>query len=256
MEPASSNPSTPTPVPTLHHLSSAQSLRILWALEELSIAHGQPYTLKTNKREKGRAPAELKKIFPLGRSPILEIEGVDDFRPQNMPINDNEKRTVVTEGRLILQYLADHYSRGIWQPAPDDQDRDIYWQEFANCTLAPMMDRTMMVEIIPRQSPFLIRPLMGAIFYPLQRIMRKDHPLHFAFMEAALSDEKPWFSGAKLGLADFCLSWPMDNAEQREYFDPKDYPKLAGWLKRVHEREAYRQARAKGGSYDLVNFDM
>ncbi|KAL1969893.1 hypothetical protein VTN77DRAFT_7402 [Rasamsonia byssochlamydoides] len=244
------------PAPTLHHLSSSQSFRILWALEELSIAHGQPYALKTYKREKGRAPAALQKIFPLGKSPILEIKGIDDFRPQNMPVPNGKKRTIVTESRLILQYLADHYSHGIWRPSSDDRDRDLYWQEFANCTLAPIVDRILCFDLVPPHTSWLIRPLMWAIFGPIARLFEKDLAAPFALMETALSTEKPWFAGSKLGLADFCLSWPIDVASQRGYFRPERYPKVAEWLERVHGREAYRRAIAKGGSYDLVTFDF
>jgi glutathione S-transferase len=30
---------------------------------------------------------------------------------------------------------------------------------------------------------------------------------------------------------------------------------VAGWLKRVHERPAYKRALEKGGMYDFVNLD-
>ena len=57
-------------------------------------------------------------------------------------------------------------------------------------------------------------------------------------MENALSEERPWFAGEKVGLADFLLSFPMDMAEQRKYLDAGKYPRVVGWLKRVHERPA------------------
>lgn len=255
----------PAPIPTLHHLSSSQSQRVLWALEELSLAHGQPYILKTYQRIKARAPPELQKIFPLGKSPILEIEGVEDFRPQNMVVvadgqGEKKKRTVVTESRLILQYIADHYSRGIWVPDAEDRDRDTYFQEFANCTLAPTVSRTMSFDIVAAHAPLLLRLFIGGILRRIARMFEKDLTAPFALMEATLSSSekegKPWFSGSKLGLADFCLSWPMDMAEQRGYFRPEKYPRLAAWLERVHGREAYKNAREKGGSYDLVDFDF
>lgn len=248
------------PPPTLHHLSSAQSMRIIWALEELALWRGLEYNLKCYKREKARAPAELKQIFPLGRAPILEIPGVELFRPLSFVPegdNDTQKKTIVTESRLILQLLADHYSDGVWVPnTKEDKDRDTFFQEFANATLNGVMNGIMYFQIIPPNSPWIVRPLMYAIFNPIAELFKKDVDPHFSLMERALSDEKPWFSGEKLGLADLNMSWPMDSAYQRKYLDEKKYPKLADWLKRVHERPAYQSARKKGGSYDLVKFDM
>ena len=55
-------------------------------------------------------------------------------------------------------------------------------------------------------------------------------------------------------MADFLLSFPIDMAEQRKCFDAGKYPVVAGWLKRVHERPAYKRALEKGGVYKfLVN---
>ncbi|KAK5628939.1 hypothetical protein RRF57_004654 [Xylaria bambusicola] len=41
----------------------------------------------------------------------------------------------------------------------------------------------------------------------------------FQFPEDALSQEKPFLSGSKFGLADFNMSWGMDVASQRGYFE-------------------------------------
>jgi len=75
-------------------------------------------------------------------------------------------------------------------------------------------------------------------------------------MEDALSEKQPWFAGNELGLADFVVSWPMDMSEARGYFDAKKFPKVADWLKRIHDRPAYQRAIARGPSYDLVTFDV
>ena len=58
---------------TVHHLETSRSHRILWLLEEL----GVPYKLKVYKRDpKTRlAPPALKKVHPLGKSPVVTDEG-------------------------------------------------------------------------------------------------------------------------------------------------------------------------------------
>ena len=54
---------------TVHHLNQSRSQRVLWALEELQL----PYQIVRYQREKTMlAPAALKKIHPLGKSPVLD----------------------------------------------------------------------------------------------------------------------------------------------------------------------------------------
>ncbi|WP_339904748.1 glutathione S-transferase [Pseudomonas guineae] len=57
----------------LHHLNASRSIRILWLLEEI----GEPYELiKYTRDEKTHlAPASLKAIHPLGKSPVIELDG-------------------------------------------------------------------------------------------------------------------------------------------------------------------------------------
>ncbi|CAM6087030.1 unnamed protein product [Calypogeia fissa] len=255
--------STPPPtsqsgVPTLHHLSSSQSLRILWALEELTESNPSfTYKLQLHTRIKARAPKELQSIHPLGLSPILVIEP----KPSEPGSQTQENGAItVTESRLILQYLADHYSNGVWDSqTPQDRVRNNYFQEFSQATLGPKAVSILLFDFIPGHVPFLFRPLASLVFNGLAGIVKKDLVRMFQLMEDALADAdgegKHWFSGEKIGLADFCLSWPMDLCEQRGYFDAAMYPRIGGWLSKVHERDAYVEAKKKGGSYDLVNFD-
>ncbi|WP_298183832.1 glutathione S-transferase [uncultured Pseudomonas sp.] len=57
----------------LHHLNASRSIRILWLLEEI----GEPYELITYTRDAKThlAPASLKAIHPLGKSPVIELDG-------------------------------------------------------------------------------------------------------------------------------------------------------------------------------------
>ena len=58
---------------TLHHLNQSRSIRILWLLEEIK----QPYILKRYYRDSKThlAPKELKQVHPLGKSPVIELDG-------------------------------------------------------------------------------------------------------------------------------------------------------------------------------------
>ena len=58
---------------TVHHLNQSRSHRVLWALEEL----GLTYEIVRYQREKSMlAPDSLKKVHPLGKSPVLEDNGL------------------------------------------------------------------------------------------------------------------------------------------------------------------------------------
>lgn len=85
----------------LHHLNASRSFRILWLLEEIN----QPYELKTYFRDKttNLAPQELKNIHPLGKSPVIELNGkviaesgaiveilIEKFAPQLVPAKDSD----------------------------------------------------------------------------------------------------------------------------------------------------------------------
>ena len=57
----------------LHHLNQSRSLRTLWLLEELK----QPYEIISHQRDANThlAPDSLKAIHPLGKSPVIEMDG-------------------------------------------------------------------------------------------------------------------------------------------------------------------------------------
>src|SRR5581483_6496031 len=74
---------------TVHHLNNSRSQRVLWLLEEL----GLPYEIVRYQRQPDmRAPAELRAIHPLGKSPVL---------------TDSDK--VIAESGAIAEYLIDTY---------------------------------------------------------------------------------------------------------------------------------------------------
>lgn len=249
------------PSPTLHHLTESQSIRILFALEELSLVHSQPYDLKVYNRVKGRAPPELKGLFSLGKSPILEIPPISstaDPEPRHISVNPdpNTDRTIITESRLILHYLAKNYADNLWTPTAEDDVRDAYFQDFALCTLAPITERILIFDLIPQVTPFILRPITWSIFYPFVWMLKKDLDGPFSLMERSLSERKEYFGGRKLGIADFCMIWPMDMAEKRGWFDGNKYPKVSGWLKRIRGKESYKKAVEKSGGYELKTFGV
>src|SRR4051794_29112214 len=57
------------PMLIVHHLNNSRSQRVLWLLEELQL----PYEIKYYQRDPKTmfAPPELKRVHPLGKSPVL-----------------------------------------------------------------------------------------------------------------------------------------------------------------------------------------
>ncbi len=54
----------------VHHLENSRSQRVLWLLEEL----GLPYEVRRYERDRKTmlAPPELRRVHPLGKSPVIE----------------------------------------------------------------------------------------------------------------------------------------------------------------------------------------
>ncbi|KAL0481398.1 glutathione S-transferase [Acrasis kona] len=218
---------------TLHHLTSSQSMRILFALEDLKV----PYNLNVIKRDISRSYPQLDEVHPLGKSPVL-----------------TDKGRSFAESRIILQYLKDYYSSGAWDKSGDDKFRDDYFAEFSNATLSPKMMMLMFFELIPAMSPWYVKPLMNGIFNNITPMFKKDLDKPFQLMEEALS-KQPYFGGDNIGLSDFSMSWPMDWADQRKYIDFSLYPNIKKWYDSIRDRESYKVALEKGGPYDLVFFE-
>jgi glutathione S-transferase len=74
----------------VHHLNNSRSQRVLWLLEEL----GMPYEVVRYERKKATmlAPKELKRVHPLGKSPVIEDDGKK-----------------FAETGLIVEYLVERY---------------------------------------------------------------------------------------------------------------------------------------------------
>jgi len=109
-------------------------------------------------------------------------------------------------------------------------------------------------EVTTTMLPFGIRQLARLLVRPIVNHFLGDLGDIFQIMEERLSEEeKPWLAGSRMGLADFNMSFGIDMASARGYFDGEKYPKVQAWLEKIHAREAYK-ALDEGDGYDLVNF--
>jgi len=221
---------------TVHHLETSRSQRILWLLEEL----GLPYELKVYARDPVTrlAPAALKKIHPLGKSPV---------------ITDGDR--VVAESGAIIEYLVETYGQ---VSAPDLQHlepergstahfQNRFWMHYAEGSLMNWLVMKLVFGAIPtRPMPFFVKPIARAICSNVQtQLIDPNLATALAFMESHLS-QHTWFSGEHLTMADFQMSFAVEAALLRGG-DVSGYPHVVAYKERINARPAYQRAIAKGG---------
>ncbi len=214
----------------VHHLEQSRSQRVLWLLEEL----GVPYELVRYARDPRTllAPAALRAVHPLGKSPVLE----------------DGARTVAESG-AIIEYLLERYDTGgVLSPPRDDEDARLryrYWLHYAEgSAMPPMVMALVFARIRKAPMPFFARPIARRIADGAMRgFVGPQITAHLAHMENALAD-RPWFAGDHFSAADIQMSFPVEAGLSR---GRGDHPHLAGFLERIHARDAYQRAIERGG---------
>mgnify|MGYP003612752056 CR=1 FL=1 len=217
----------------VHHLNNSRSQRILWLLEELEL----PYEVRHYQRHPKtlRAPDELKRVHPLGKSPVL---------------TDGE--LVLAESGAILEYLLDRYGEGRFRPAAGTPERIRYnfWMHFAEGSLMPPLLISLIFSMIPQRAPWFLRPLFRPMFRTLRaKIVDADLQRAFAYIEAELGLSS-WLAGEQLSAADIQMSFPLENGLASLQLQ-QACPRIAALLQRMQSRPAYQRALQKGGPYDL-----
>ncbi len=217
----------------VHHLNNSRSQRILWLLEELAI----PYEVKKYQRDSDlRAPPELRRVHPLGKSPV---------------ITDGAK--VIAESGAIIDYILDTYGDGRLRPQAGSPERlkYSYWMYYAESSPMPLILMTLIFQkMVDAKKPFFIQPIVKALANQVHKsYIDPNLKTHLDFMETELR-EHSWFTGAQFSAADVMMSFPIEAAKARGLLAEK-YPQLLKFLSTIHERPAYQRAIAKGGQYDF-----
>lgn len=220
----------------VHHLNDSRSQRILWLLEELGVR----YEIRRYQRDPKTllAPAELRRIHPLGKSPVI----TDDDR-------------VVAESGAIVEYLVERFGHGRLVPPPgtDEKLRYTYWLHFAEGSAMPPLVMTLVfnrVETAP--MPFFAKPIARSIARKVKEsFLAPTLAAQLDYMEAELGKSE-WFAGPTFSAADIQMSFPLEAASARAGLGDK-YPKLQAFLDRIHARPAYQRALERGGAYSYAS---
>lgn len=219
----------------VHHLNNSRSQRILWLLEEL----GLDYEIRKYQRDPKTmlAPAELKAVHPLGKSPVITDGDI-----------------VVAESGAIVEYLVERYGHGKLVPPAGTPDklRYTYMLHFAEGTaMPPLLMKLVFDRIETERMPFFVKPVAKAISSKVkQMFIMPNLRNNLAFLEAELN-KSAWFAGDEFTAADVQISFVLEAAASRAGLDAR-YPNLMAWLARIHARPAYQRALERGGKYDYV----
>lgn len=220
---------------TVHHLNNSRSQRILWLLEELEL----PYQIKFYTRDPDTmlAPAALRQIHPLGKSPV---------------ITDGD--LTLAESGLITQYLVDQYGEGRLKPNTGSADywRYHYWLHYAEgSAMPPLLLKLVFDRIQQSPKPFFVRPIITSLVNKVSNaFINPQLTLHLDYLESEIQ-RTGWFAGTEFSAADIQMSFPLEAATMRAGLD-QSRPHLMDFLQRIHERPAYQRALLQGGQYDFA----
>jgi glutathione S-transferase len=218
---------------TVHHLNNSRSQRVLWLLEELEL----PYDIVKYQRDAKTmlAPPELKKIHPLGKSPVVVDDGV-----------------VLAESGAILEYLAEKHGRFMPAPGTPEWRRYRYWMHYGEgSAMPPMLLKLVFDRMEGAKAPFFVKPIIRKVANQAKTaFIGPQVKLHLDFMEGELA-KAPWFAGNEFTAADIQMSFPLEAATARAGLD-ESRPRLMDFLARIHARPAYKRALERGGTFRLA----
>lgn len=227
---------TPSAAITVHHLNNSRSQRILWLLEEL----GLPYDIVRYERDPQTmlAPPALKTVHPLGKSPVVTVDGL-----------------ALAESGAIIETLAERYGAGQLAPAPGTPEalRYRYWLHFAEgSAMPPLLLKLVFDRVRSAPMPFFVRPIVRTVAHKVESgFFGPQIAAQLAFMESELQ-QRDWFAGDTFSAADIQMSFPLQAAQARAGLNAAQHPRLTDWLARIHARPAYQRALARGGPYTVA----
>ncbi|GAA0319887.1 glutathione S-transferase family protein [Psychrobacter aestuarii] len=203
----------------LHHLNQSRSLRILWLLEEL----GQPYEVVSYQRDARThlAPEDLKAVHPLGKSPVIEIDG-----------------HIIAESGAITEVLVERFAPKRLRPQPDTSAYADYlsWIHFAESSL-----------MLPLLLEMFSKKMQLEDSTALQGYVAKEKRKVLSYLDDAVTD-KLYIVGNQLSGADFMLSFDLIMLAKQQALE--DYPHIKQYALQLAKLDSYQRAMRLEANYD------
>ncbi|WP_028499017.1 glutathione S-transferase family protein [Microvirgula aerodenitrificans] len=194
----------------LHHLNHSRSIRALWLLEEI----GLPYELVAYRRDPQShfAPPALAAIHPLGKSPVIELDG-----------------QLIAESGAMTEVLIERFAPHL---APDRSSADhaayLQWIHFAESSaMLPLLLKI-----------FSSRESAALTFLPGYAQQECDKVL--GYLESSLAG-RTYLLGERLSGADFMMVFVAELALRLER--PENYPNLQRYVSGLRELDSWKRAQ-------------
>ncbi|MFD2857356.1 glutathione S-transferase family protein [Seohaeicola zhoushanensis] len=203
----------------VHHLNNSRSQRILWLLEELELS----YDLRRYERDPvtNLAPPELAAVHPLGKSPVVEIDG---------------RR--IAESGAIVEFLCLRHGRHLLPRIGSDE-------YVTHMELMHFAEGSAMTPILLD----LYAGRLGPAGAPLRPRIDQQLTSHFEFMERMLRPSGH-FVLDDLSAVDIMLSFPAEIAVKKGR--NQLLPRLTSFVEAMHARPAWHRAMERGGAYSFA----
>lgn len=223
----------------VHHLNNSRSQRVLWLLEELEL----PYQIVHYQRDAKTmlAPPELRAIHPLGKSPVVELDG-----------------QVLAESAAIIETLSERFDRSHRLSPPlqpldgEERLRYRYWLHYAEgSAMPPLLLNLVFSKLRRAPMPFFAKPIArGIADKAVSAFVGPQLALHLDYIESELGKHE-WFASDRFTAADIQMSFPVEAAVARA--KDRERPRMQAFVERIQARPAYQRALEKGGPYSLLS---
>lgn len=199
---------------TVYHLRPSRAERIAWLLEEA----GLEYEVEAFDRDPTfRAPEALRRVHPLGKSPMLR---------------DGDR--VIVESGAIVEHIVETYAPQL-APAPGSPDRVRYleWLHWSEGSLAAnaVMDFIVCGGMVPGVDPG-----------PLPEMVSREMAVALDWVEEALTGHD-YAVGDAFTAADPMLVWVLEFTAMRGHVGER--PAITAYLERMRARPAYQRAKER-----------
>lgn len=231
------------PLIRVHWLNESRAFRLLFLLEQLKL----DYEIVSYKRgEDFRAPEELKKVHPLGRAPLVELED-----------RTTGKKKVLAESGYIFQYILGHLDTSglLKNDDPEQAEQIQYYLHYVEGSLQPPLMIEFLLSMTKKAPiPFPISYLVGMITGKISsKYSAGELKNQIDFIESEISKNQGFLVGGKLSGADILMSFPLTMAFKRGFAQQKDYPAITKWLDSLEALDSHaaakKKAQALGGKF-------